>query len=276
VPINENQTEISQDKEHQGVFCLQKQSIKDFEHEQDISICQDNLIVSSDSRQIHNDDEDISTSTNVIVDINKETTKEIKSNQLGENNKLMNENNFHEHSCSNIMCSKFDDIIFDESYTNLLAKTQPKETLLQSPSDISVNDRISDNEINTSNDGKFSNDLQSLEQYDTEENENHLVNDDILPLSPLRVQIKSDAELEDSSNNYEQNINQSSTDKQIIEDTENVSTSELKELITESTNIPPAPPDCSPSIIVTRSMIASLNLKVCSSLPYFVLIKQTN
>ncbi|RIA98540.1 hypothetical protein C1645_749627 [Glomus cerebriforme] len=121
---------------------------------------------------------------------------------------------------------------------------------------------------------ELSGDLQSAEHIFTKDNEIHLA-DDNLPLSPSCEQINV-TEIEDSPDNNELIKNQPLTGEQIIEDTENASTSQEEphsnESITESIKCEVVLPTSSKgeqqltrpaSIIITRSMIASLNLKVC-------------
>lgn len=281
VPINGNQIRIkdiicqeNQD-DSDGLPNLQfipEQLKKDFKCEQESIHCQDNLIVPSDSSmmipEIHDGfeqirDKNMVVSTNIVMDTDEKTINE------NENNMLNNNNNFQSRQFSD------DNVLFKESYANLLTKKQPEFIEQTLPQSLSDSDQNSDNKNNISDDGKFSSDLQSFEHTITDD-EVVLADDNILSLSPSCEQIKNKTEKEYSSIDDEQSTNRPSTDEQLIEDTENAITSEEESYSNESITepikceiLPPTSPQSgqqlsiSPSTIITRSMVASLNLKVC-------------
>uniref|UniRef100_U9UA19 Uncharacterized protein n=1 Tax=Rhizophagus irregularis (strain DAOM 181602 / DAOM 197198 / MUCL 43194) TaxID=747089 RepID=U9UA19_RHIID len=281
VPINGNQIRIkdiicqeNQD-DSDGLPNLQfipEQLKKDFKCEQESIHCQDNLIVPSDSSmmipEIHDGfeqirDKNMVVSTNIVMDTDEKTINE------NENNMLNNNNNFQSRQFSD------DNVLFKESYANLLTKKQPEFIEQTLPQSLSDSDQNSDNKNNISDDGKFSSDLQSFEHTVTDD-EVVLADDNILSLSPSCEQIKNKTEKEYSSIDDEQSTNRPSTDEQLIEDTENAITSEEESYSNESITepikceiLPPTSPQSgqqlsiSPSTIITRSMVASLNLKVC-------------
>lgn len=281
VPINGNQIRIkdmvcreNQD-DSDGLPNLQfipEQLKKDFKREQESIHCQDNLIVPSDSSmmipEIHDGfeqirDKNMVVSTNIVMDTDEKTINE------NENNKLNNNNNFQGCQFSD------DNVLFKESYANSLTKKQPEFIEQTLPRSLSDSDQNSDNKNNISDDGKFSSDLQSFEHIVTKDDEVVLADYNIMSLSPSSEQIKNKTEKEYSSID-EQSTNRPSTDEQLIEDTENAITSKEESHSNESITEPikceilsPTSPKSeqqlnrSPSTIVTRSMIASLNLKVC-------------
>ncbi|EXX67650.1 hypothetical protein RirG_112620 [Rhizophagus irregularis DAOM 197198w] len=283
VPINGNQIRIkdiicqeNQD-DSDGLPNLQfipEQLKKDFKCEQESIHCQDNLIVPSDSSmmipEIHDGfeqirDKNMVVSTNIVMDTDEKTINE------NENNMLNNNNNFQSRQFSD------DNVLFKESYANLLTKKQPEFIEQTLPQSLSDSDQNSDNKNNISDDGKFSSDLQSFEHTVTDD-EVVLADDNILSLSPSCEQIKNKTEKEYSSIDDEQSTNRPSTDEQLIEDTENAITSEEESYSNESITepikceiLPPTSPQSgqqlsiSPSTIITRSMVASLNLKDSTS-----------
>jgi hypothetical protein len=273
-PINSNQIRIKDMiNDSNGLSNLQflpEQLKKDFEREQKTIHCQNNLVVPNDSSMVVPGiqggfeqilDKNTAVSTNIVMDTNKKTINE------NENNKL-DESNFQGYQCS-----EFGNILFKESYaSDLLMKKQPEFTEQTLPPSHSNSDQNSDNKNGLSDDRKFSSDLQSFKDIDTK-GEVILADDNILSLSSSCEQI---AEKEYSSNDDEQSMNRPSTDGQLIEDTKSASTfkeeSHSNDSITEPIKCEILLPTSlngeqrstrSPSKMVTRSMVASLNLKVC-------------
>ncbi|GBC07637.1 hypothetical protein RclHR1_00760007 [Rhizophagus clarus] len=243
---------------------------KDFEREQETIHCQDNLVVlntgipeiQSEFKQIHYNNE-MDVSSNIVMNINKKTVNDNENNKSDEN--------FQGHQCS-----KFGNDIFRESYANLFMKKQSDFIEQTLPSSLSDSDH---NKNSISDNGKFSSDLQSFEHIVIKDDEMFLADDNVLSLSPSCEQVKNKAEKEYSSNDDEQSTNRTSTGEQSMKDTEKSSTYKEEPQSNESITEPikceilfPTSPKgeqqlaSSPSIIVTRSMIASLNLKDSTSL----------
>ncbi|CAG8550604.1 3495_t:CDS:2 [Funneliformis mosseae] len=278
VPINDNQVVIKDmfwQDEHQNDSTdlprfqyLSEEGLESEQDEQDFTPRQDDLIglsmiipeMHNELEQIYDDDKGIDGSINIIGDDNMETVKETNGNQLYEYHELMNEHlNFHEQPYS-----RFDNMIFETSYTNSQSDSSVENELLPILSNVSVSDQsLDNNEIIKSNVEKISSDLQLSEQIDT-------CDDRIYPSDKSILQKKSDG--------YVQNINVPSSGEKVINDTVNVGTSKEKSHVNDSvmesikcgngtsTSLKGANKLAkTSSVIVTRSMIASLNLKESST-----------
>ncbi|CAI2180133.1 14390_t:CDS:2 [Funneliformis geosporum] len=285
VPIDDNQVDMFWQDEHQNdstnlpkfQYLSEKftEGLESEQDEQNSTSHQDDLIEPSmmipemhnELEKVYNDDKGIDVSINIIGDNNKETEKETKSNQLNEYSELMNEHlNFHEQPYS-----IFDNMIFEESYTSSQSDSFEEEELLPILSNVSVSDQsLDNNEIIISDDEKISSDLQLSEQVDTCDDKIKSSNKNILPGSLECEQKKSDGN--------EQNMNELSIGEKVIEDSGNDGTSKEKSHVNDSimesikcengTSTSPKESNKlakTSSVIVTRSMIASLNLKESST-----------